>query len=311
MDDETRDQRRKAVVLLLGDFLSYIDRPRSTSDTLAAKSGFAPGRSVPCPACQARGRMVKPGRACTKCLPRLDPKREPIGSTPDGYVPIRHGCKPCLNCKGTGWKRVHVPKGDMGTNWDEYGGMRVSSREPARDTKPWERERETARHLRHVDRLLASWESPETQQEGWERRREAQWRSGSFDALAKALLQLERVAPRRFSLLWRVYVLEQPITLTSAMKERLGESVWLLEPLMPTPILLPAHLNESMEAGERKRGLHRAPAKLRTDRDHEIRRLRFDEGWKINRLAREFHLSEWSIKMICRPQSVGTATVAA
>lgn len=310
MEVEEGQDREKAVILLLGDLLSYLPKPRSTSDTLAAASGFAPGRSVPCPACGARGRILQPGKPCISCLPRLDPKRKPLGSTPDGYVPIKHGCRPCLNCKGTGWKRIHTPKGQIGTDWDEYGGVRIGAREPARDTKQWERERETARHLRRVDHLLALWEAPETVEESWERRKQAQWRSGDFGPLSRALMSLQQVAPRRFSLTWRVYVLEEPLVLSSALQERLRETVGLIAVVMPTPILMPAHLSvdNPVTKNSLMRGRSAGHTKQRGERDDEICRLRFEEHWKIARIAREFGLSEWTIKMITKQP---IATVAA
>lgn len=317
-------ERIRAVELMLRDLLSYLPRAKQPSDLLAATSGLAPGRSMPCSACNARGRVLEPGKVCIQCPPRLGPKAPPVaffvenkpGDLTD-RVSTRHGCKPCLNCGGSGWKKIHVPKSKVGTDYDEYSGGRHSERLAARDSKPWQREQDTARQLRQVEHALALWEKPDTVEEVWEERRKTQWGSGSYKQLMHALGYLERNWPRRFSLVWRVYVLEEPITVSDTIAARLEETLEWLAKLMPKTILVPAHiasaLNPEETNAQRKasfeRGRTPAHARERAKRDEEIRRLRLEENWKVTRLARHFVLSERQILKIMAVPS--TATVAA
>ncbi len=177
-----------------------------------------------------------------------------------------HRCKPCLACDGFGWRRARAGEEPV----DEYLGTRPESGE----RRKWEDEQDAQRRLERTERLLRLWEAPETIGYAWEERREAQFASGSFAELERALARLRERYPQRFSLWWRIIVCEEPVTVSPAARALLDSTSELLAAWMPEKIRVPRRLLPEKVNGYRKDSLWRGRtfrhAEQRSQRDREI-----------------------------------------
>lgn len=217
--------REEAVLALGRSLLDYLPQARQPSSTLGTAPGLAPSREKPCETCGARGRVTLKGKPCAACTPLLGAK------SGQAHFGVKHGCRPCLVCDGWGWLR------SRSSTFDGY------AREPIGDQSRADNAVDLDSRLARSTHLLNEWERPETVAYAWEKRREAQWRSGDYEALTRALGALERIAPRRASVWWRVVVLDEPLTLSAGMRSELDRTTEMLCELMPDRLLkIPRHL---------------------------------------------------------------------
>lgn len=282
--------------------LDHLPQARQPSSTLEALPGLAASREVPCTACGARGRVSSPGRPCAVCQPRIGP------GSPKPAFGERHGCHPCPACDGTGWRRRR--KAD--TPIDGYAGVEVPPEDKADDISigsirralQAERDRPEIRevNLRRVTRLLDQAERPEALRFGWEYAWERMCASGSYRELMAALEVLRGREPNSYSIVWQIVCLQQPVVLSEQRQAFLNESMVALTALMPDRIKVPWWLRGEKKNELRKESLWRgrSPAhrRERVERDAEVCRLAFEEGWKNERLCRYFALSLAQVKRI-------------
>lgn len=299
---EHEDARIQAVLTLGGSLLDYLDQPRQPSSTLGTEPGLSRSREVPCSACGARGRVAR-GRPCASCPPRTgtNPRPPAFAAT--------HGCTPCLGCDGTGWRRRR--KGDP--EYDAYAGAEIESDQGHSDRKRWEELQDLERRLAQTEAYIAHYEGRDDDVEvGWERRRLAQWRQGSYAELVLALADLERRWPSGYSLFWRHVVLGGYGRLTGRALDALLEVARLLAyELMPEQIKVPRALRGDERAADAKESLWRGRTakheQARRERDQRIIHQRFVLGWKVARIARYHALEERSVKRIIASASVATS----
>lgn len=157
--------------------------------------------------------------------------------------------------------------------------------------KPWEAEQDLARRLERTNKLLRLWLEPDSVGFAWEERKAELWGSGSFRELDLALRKLREHAPRRFSLWWRVIVLDEPIVLSQAMRGHLEDTSDQLAALMPRPIKVPPWLRPDRHAQIRKsslwRGRTNGHADQRSERDKQIAH-QAALGWSAKKIA-DYH----------------------
>jgi hypothetical protein len=295
------DARVQAVLLLGGSLLDYLDQPRQPSSTLGTEPGLSSSREVPCTACQARGRM-KGSNPCVRCLPRTGTNPVAIAYRTD------HGCTPCLGCDGTGWRRRR--KADP--VFDSYAGAELDSFKGKSDRKRWEELQDLERRLAHTERVLAEYEGRSTAEVGWETRRAAQWRQGSYADLVKAMRVLEETMPDAHSLFWRHVVLGGYGRLSERLQTLVYRTArYIAYSLMPGPeIRVPRALRGDQKAADAKESLWRgrsaAHELARRERDQLILHQRHVLHWKVARIARYHALEERTVKRI-----TATASAAA
>lgn len=317
-------ERVRAVEVLAADLLSYLPQPKQPSSTIPAESGLAKSRREPCTACKQRGRVTAPGRHCVRCPSLVGP----AAPAPKFGDAVGHkGCFPCLVCEGFGWKLVPWRRDKPG--WDAYAGVPVGSKG---ERPEWDAEQETGRQLKRVSQLLVLWEAVkpcphgynldmqvcpsgcETLDVGWEERRRAMWRSGSFQELSHALRWLERHFPSRFSLFWRLRVYGQPVVLSEKMQQQLDETTLWVSKLMPSRIRVPRELRPQVyldeAAGIKKESLWRGRTSghglQRAEREAMIRAQRA-EGWKQERIAAFHSLTRERVSQILAAAPSATA----
>jgi hypothetical protein len=305
------DQDRvRATWILCETLLDHLPQARQSSSTLGNLAGLAAGRLVPCGRCGAKGRVTALGHQCAKCVPRTAPSR-PSASE------IHHfGCSPCLQCDGTGWRKRRAGDGD----WDEYAGVELAPVptglvNEVKQALALEKERPELRDvaLRRADRVLGELTGV-TVEEDWA----AAWRrktgAGSYAELAFALERLRDTDTGRYRAVWRFVVLDEPVELGDATRAFVNESMVVLASMLPERIRVPRWLQPQAENHARKESLWRgqtpAHARQRAERDAEMRRLRFEEGWKIKRLCRHFGLAEAQVKRIVSPAAVPSGPAA-
>lgn len=309
------DQDRvRATWILCESLLEHLPQPRQSSSVLGNLSGLAGGRLVPCGRCGSRGRVSGKGNPCALCTPRTLASRDSILVSP------KHGCLPCLVCDSTGWRKRRAGESE----WDEYAGVEMAPAptglvNEVKQALALEKERPELREiaLRRADRVLGEMTGI-TLEEGWELAWRRKSKAGSYRELVRAL-DLLRDGSRtvgaeteRYRVIWRFVVLAEPVELSDRVSAFLNESMVVLASMMPERIKVPRWLNETSAHAARKNSLWfgktPAHARQRKERDEEIRRLRFEEGWKVKRLARHFALSEMQIKRIAPPmQTVASA----
>jgi len=277
---------RERVEALGRELLSYLPAPRQSSTLLRASTapGPAPAGRVPCQACQGRGRVRGPGVPCVRCAPRRLPTR---GAPPWN---TGHGCKPCLGCEGTGWRKARAGEEPV----DEYVG-------PARGDD-FEMGLDLATRLEHTNRLLRLWLDPDSVGYRWEEVKERQWKSGSFAELDQALRRLRETHPGRFSLWWRVIVLAEPLELTEAARQAVAQTSDMLAAMMPRPIRVPAWMRPDRRARDRKTSLWRGRTngheRQRQERNALIRHQAEDLGWSSKKIADWHGLTKQRVNQI-------------
>jgi hypothetical protein len=238
-----------------------------------------------------------------------------------------HGCHMCPVCEGTGWRRRR--KADA--EWDAYAGIEVPAQAKAEDISigaireavQAERERPDIGHaaLARAERVIEIAERPESERFGWEVQWERMCANGSYAELVVALEVLRMREEARYQIVWQVVVLghgyrpeerddagkvARPasglIRLSEGRQAFLNESMSVLASLMPERIRVPAWIRDRDRLAKKSLWHGRSPAHARErhQRDEEVRRLRFEEGWKISQLQREFALSRSHVKRICR-----------
>jgi hypothetical protein len=293
------DQDRvRATWILCETLIDHLPQARQSSSVLGNSAGLAGGRLVPCVRCGARGRVTAKGNPCASCTPRMSPSRSSV-------LPVeKHGCRPCLACDGAGWRKRRAGEQE----WDEYAGVEMAP-EPTglvnevKQALALEKERPEILDLalRRADRTLAEMTGV-THEEGWE----AAWRrksgAGSYRELAMALERLRDVEPMRYSIVWRVVVMAEERTLAEPVAAFLNESMVMLAGMMPERIKVPRWIDPAKAHAARKHSLWfgktAAHARQRAERDAEVNRLRFEEQWKVSRIARFVALSEMQVKRI-------------
>ena len=296
-----QDARVQAVLTLGGSLLDYLDQPRQPSSTLRTEPGLSSSREVPCTACQARGRM-KGSSPCVRCLPRTGTNPPPIAHSTD------HGCTPCLGCEGSGWRRRR--KSDP--VFDAYAGAELDSFKGKSDRKRWEELQDLERRLAHTERVLAVYEGRDETEVGWETRRAAQWRQGSYGELVRALRKLEQTMPGAHSIFWRHVVLGGYGQLSDRLQHLVYRTArYIAYSLMPDgEIRVPRALRGDERAADAKESLWRGRTEAhdlaRRERDQLILHQRHVLRWKVSRIARYHALEERTIKRI-----TATATAAA
>lgn len=293
----------RATWLLADSFLDYLPQARQPSSTLGTLPGLAASKYVPCTACGARGRVYEPGRPCASCPPLTNVKGDRI-------PPFRvgHGCRPCLVCEGHGWRRRRKNDPEI----DAHAAIEVPKQEDAADISLpairaaiiAQRERPEIGHdaLARTTHLLEAHERPEAEKFGWETAYERMCAHGSYAELRVALELLRTDQQPRYSIVWQVVCLHQPIRLSDGRQTFLNESMVELTVFMPDRIRVPRWLREDQRAKARKQSLWhgKSPAhkRERRERDDEIRRRRFEDKEPIGRLQRDYALSRMQIHRI-------------
>lgn len=300
--------RVKATWRLADTYLDYLPQPRQPSSTLGTLPGLAESKRVPCTACGARGRLRGPGVICASCPPQTSPLRVAVTREAQAL----HACYACPVCEGTGWRRRR--KGDPSI--DGYAGVEVpASKDPddfsltvgeVRQALQEQKARPEIGYdaLARATHLLNAAERPETEMFGWEAAYERMCKAGSYAELGVALELLRMRQQSRYSIIWQVVCLHQPIRLSEGRQTFLNESMVELTSFMPERIRLPKHLRPEREAEARKNSLWygKSPAHIRErrERDEEIRRRRFEDGEPIGRLQRDYALSRMQIHNILK-----------
>jgi hypothetical protein len=264
--------------------LSYLPQPRRVD--LPSAPGLAKSRNVPCETCGARGRMTG-SRPCASCPPQF---RETNRKANHG------GCKPCLVCNGTGWRKARVKDAP----WDEYSGIPLATEELPAQKKRWEEMQDLERRLAHTRRLLALWEGLDTVEEGWEDVRKAMWRSGSYHDLTVAMYKQAQITPRRVSVFWHVIVLDEPVTVSTTIGVELVRTVTMLADRMPKPIKVPRHLLErdAVRRDSLWRGRTKRHEQQRADRDARIMFERDVLGWSPLKISNRHGLTKRRVNQI-------------
>jgi hypothetical protein len=149
-----------------------------------------------------------------------------------GWVKARHGHKLCLSCDGRGWRRRE--RSDI--EWDGYLEM------PVTEAAQLPREPSGRRPLEPTEG-----EPPF----GWERKREAFDRSGSYEELRRALAWLRATQPRRWQLVRSALIDHEPRTLTDLDVMNVDLGVTMLALRMRT-VRVPTWLMERSRAAERR-----------------------------------------------------------
>lgn len=246
--------------------------------------------------------MVGPGKPCAGCGPRIGPNADPPA------FGKKHGCYPCPGCEGTGWRRRRTT--DVAI--DAYAGVEVESRYAADDISVGamrralqvEKERPELRdtNLRRAQRLIDQQERPESLRFSWEDAWDRMCAAGSYAELMVALEVLRGREESRYSVVWQIVCLQQPVTLSSQRQAFLNESMAVLASFMPERIRVPYWLREDKKNALKKESLWRgrspAHARERKERDAEVCRLAFEEDWKNARLCAWFALSLAQVKRI-------------
>lgn len=291
-------ERTEAVLILGRSLLDYLPQARQPSATLGTTPGLVGGKTVPCETCGTRGRVNHKGTPCALCGPLLGPQ------TPARNEGVGHGCKPCLVCLGWGWRQARA--GDPA--WDSYARVEIASGDVGEGTEGDDLER----RLQHTNRLLESWERPESVAFGWENARKRQFAAGDYANLLDALGKLADDHPGRHRLWWRVVVLDQDLQLSAQLDDANDDTTEMLANLMPRKrIRVPAWLLPERENEARKTSLWRGKSGphglMRQERDHEILLQRHEKGWKVARIARYHSLTERHVKRVLAASPVASA----
>lgn len=296
--------RVRATWLLAESCLDHLPQARQPSSTLGALPGLAVSRRVPCTGCGARGRLRAPGVICASCSPQTDPERD----APRREAYALHGCYACPLCEGTGWRRRRKSDPEI----DSYAGVEIpTTAEPEdvsvgaiREALQAQRERPEIGYdaLARATHAVEAAERPESEMFGWERAWERMCQVGSYAELRVALELLRMKQEGRYSIVWQIVCLQQPITLSDGRTAFLNESMVELTVYMPDTIRVPRWLRDDVRAEARKTSLWHgkspAHARERCERDEEIRQLKA-EGMKLGQLQRRFALSKAQILRIC------------
>lgn len=294
------DQPRvRATWVLCETLLDHLPQARQPSSTLGNLAGLAASRLVPCERCGARGRVNPQGHPCASCVPQTSSEKGRF------IAQGRHGCRSCTVCNGFGWRDRRA--GDKA--WDEYASVELAPRptglvNEVKQALALEKERPGLRDaaLRRADRVLLEMQGTTTAF-GWEVAWERKTKHGSYGELVLALERLRDTEEHRYRAVWRVVVLDEASgVLPPRLQGFLNESMVVLTSMMPERIKVPRWLRADEVNDVRKESLWRgktpAHRRQRQERDAEVNRLRFEEGWKVARLARHFALSEMQIKRI-------------
>lgn len=285
-------ERPDAVLALGASLLDYLPAARQPSSTIEAVAGLARSRRVPCASCGSRGRLGKQG-PCAICPPRAGEKS--LQHSGPAHA-TQHGCRLCLVCDGWGWRRARP--GDA--HYDEYARVEVG--EKAQQTAA--RRDDLGRRLARTERLLREWEGDQSLGYAWEEKQRRQFRQGDYRALLNALEALRQRFPRRYATWWRFVVTHDDAVQGPALTAEIAETTRLLAyQYMPErEIRVPTHLDPVNQAAARKHSLWRgqtpAHARQRAERDELIRKQRYEQEWKISRIARYHALSERQVKNI-------------
>jgi hypothetical protein len=295
------DQDRvRATWILCETLLDHLPEARQSSSVLGNSAGLTAGRLVPCGRCGGRGRVTGKGNPCATCTPRTSPNRNPAYGT-------SHGCVVCLICEGTGWRKRRA--GDP--EWDEYAGVELAP-EPTdllgqvRQALALEQERPELRDvaLRRADRVLGEMNGV-THELGWVDAWKRKAKQGSYAELAAALEVLRDREPNRYGAIWHYVVLNEPIELSAVVQGFLNESMVVLASMMPDRIRVPKQLTDEAANAAAKtanwRGRTPAHARARRERDLEIQRLRYSEGWQVKRIAAHYGMTRQQIQKIAPP----------
>ena len=233
----------------------------------------------------------------------------------------------CPVCEGTGWRRRRVNDPEF----DAYAGIEVPAQTKAEDISigamreaiQAERERPDIAHaaLARATRAVELAERPESERFGWEVQWERMCAHGSYQELVTALELVRMREEARYRMIWQVVVLghmykpetrdergavTEPATglirLSDASQTFLNESMIVLTALMPERIRVPYWIRQRDKAAKKSLWHGRTPAhaRERRERDDEVRRLRFEEGWKVSALQRRFALSKRQVLRICQ-----------
>lgn len=219
-----------------------------------------------------------------------------------------HGCYACPVCEGTGWRRRR--RNDPAV--DSYAGIEVPEQAAADDISVGairralaeQRERPEIGHdaLARATHAVEAAERPDGDRFGWEAAWERMCAAGSYAELRVALELLRMQAEARYSIVWQIVCLQQPIILSDGRAAFLNESMVELTTFMPEKIRVPRWLRDDVAAKARKQSTWygKSPAHIRErrERDDEIRRLKAD-GVKLGVLQRQFALSKAQILKIC------------
>lgn len=295
---------------LCRSMLDHLPQARQPSTTIETVAGLAPSRLAPCTACGARGRVAN-GKPCAGCAPltgSLD--RAP-------HFGVKHGCTPCPGCDGMGWRRRRVSDASL----DGYASVEVpQSFDPekrgellkaVRTSLAAERERPEMRDqaIRRTTRLLDLAERPESVRFAWEERWEAMCAQGSYAELVVAFEILRQRYPDDYSLIWQVEVMQTGIELSDGRQRYLNASMVRLASMMPERIRVPYFLRAAVRNDLKKESLWRgrmpAHARERLERDMQVRRLRYEDEWKLRRLGEHFALSMAQVKRIVAATAMG------
>lgn len=224
-----------------------------------------------------------------------------------GNAHVLHGCYPCSVCEGTGWRRRRKSDPEI----DGYAAVEVPTTDKPEDISVGairkalaaqkERPEIAFDALARATHLVEAAEEPEQERFGWEVVWERMCKSGSYAELSVALELLRQSEQSRYSIIWQVVCLHQPIRLSEGRQMFLNESMVALTTFMPDPIKVPRHLREDKRAQARKTSLWhgKSPAhkRERRERDEEIRSRRA-AGTKISVLQRDYALSRMQIHNI-------------
>lgn len=289
--------------------LDHLPQARQPSATIETVAGLAPSRLAPCTACGARGR-VSNGKPCVGCAPLTGLDREP-------RFGVKHGCTPCLACEGLGWRRRRVSDPTL----DGYAAVPVPDTfdpekrgellKAVRASLDAERDRPEMRDqaIRRTARLLDNEERPESVRFAWEERWESMCAQGSYAELCVAFEVMRQRYPDHYSIVWQVEVMQVSIELSAGRQQFLNEAMVRLASMMPERIRIPYYLREKTQHRLKKdslwRGRQPAHMRERSLRDMELRRLRYEEDWKLRRLGEHFAISSAQVKRIVAATAMG------
>lgn len=287
--------------VLCETLLDHLPQARQSSGALGNLSGLAGGRLVPCPRCGARGRVTAKGNPCASCIPKT--------SASEGRLEVQgvHGCSRCVVCDGVGWRKRRAGEPE----WDEYAAVEMAPPptgllNEVKQALALEKERPGLRDvaLRRADRVLQEMTGV-THEEPWADSWRRKCRQGSYRELQRALERLRDSEEARYRVIWRLVILDDGTVPNERIAAFLNESMVVLASMMPDRIKLPRHLTPEEGHRARKASLWHGKTvghvQARQERNREIQRLRYVEGWKVKRIARHYGLSEMQVKRIAPP----------